>query len=102
MKTLGIALLLLIPIYFLMWVVGLILSLRYKRKLKFEYPEEFKARGGLRCMNGYLRRREYKEFGDDEFILESEALRIFANIWFIVFFTTMTIGITFFIVRGMS
>jgi hypothetical protein len=102
MKLLGIALLLSLPIFLLMWIVGLILTVRYKRKLKIEYPEELKTRGGLRYLNGYLKRREYKEFGNDEFVQESEALRIFTKIWFIVFFTTMAIGITFFITRGMS
>jgi hypothetical protein len=91
-----------IPIYFAMWILIAILSIRYRRKLKSEYPEECKARGGLRHLKRFLRRREYREFGNEEFILESELLRIASRIWFFVFFTTMAILITFFITNGMS
>jgi hypothetical protein len=102
MNSIEIATILAIPIYLIMWGLMAILTIRYKRKLKTEYPRECKARGGLRYINGFLRRREYQEFGSDEFILESELLRMFTKVWWFVFFTTIALLTIFFITHGRS
>jgi hypothetical protein len=102
MNTIGIATIIAIPIYLAMWGLVAILTIRYKRKLKIEYPSEYMSRSGIRYLGGFLRRREYREFGSDEFILESELLRILTKIWWFVFFTTIALLIIFLTTHGRS
>ncbi len=99
MKFIEIATILAVPTHAIVWCVGIFWTISYKRKIRIEYPEEYKRRGGIRNLWAFLRRKEYQEFGSESLVLESQLLRSYTKACFAVFAITATLLTIFFTTR---